>query len=113
MTYYSLPRSVVRASRDELSWSLLQYVSGSVTKTSVVEFTSFLVFLTQLYNEKEPLPAPVKGTNMGVSARALAAAAAFVVVRCRADAEQVKKLTIREAFTRPKSFPISLYLPFV
>jgi len=86
---YRLPPNIVRLGRHELSWCLLQYISGSVGKMPLPEFAAVLALLTEMYNEKDALPLPQKGSDGAAHARVFAAAAVFVVVHNRVEAEEV------------------------
>ncbi len=44
--------------REELSWALLQYISGSIGKNPITEFACALKLYRALYWEKEPIPPP-------------------------------------------------------
>ncbi len=68
--------------RDETMWTLLQYISGSIGKNSLTEFTCVLKLLRVLYWELDPLPAP--DISRPDSVRALAGAAILFMLRNKA-----------------------------
>ena len=81
--HLSLATSEIGCSgRDELMWTLLQYISGSIAKNTFTDFLPILK-LFFLYDELEPLPVPdVKSKDC---ARKLAAAAIYIHLQKKAQ----------------------------
>ncbi|TRY72734.1 hypothetical protein TCAL_11188 [Tigriopus californicus] len=65
----------LKEGRDDLMWSLLQFISGSIAKNTTSEFVPVLRLLS-LYDENEPLPVP--DTTMPCCIRKFAATAVYI-----------------------------------
>jgi hypothetical protein len=63
--------------RDDLMWSLLQFISGSIAKNSTEEFVPVLGLLNVLYFE-DSVPLPVPDTTKQESVKKLAATAIYI-----------------------------------
>lgn len=80
----------LRKGRNDLMWSLLQYISGSIQRNALSNFLPILKLYDILYNEKEPLPVPdVKHPS---STKKIAATCIYIHLLKKA---QLENLTMR------------------
>lgn len=77
----------LRKGRDDLCWSLLQYISGSIQRNALSNFLPVLKLYDILYNEKEPLPVPdVKHPS---STKKIAATCIYIHLLKKAQLENI------------------------
>lgn len=86
----------LRRGRDDLMWSLLQYISGSIQRNPLSNFLPVLKLFDILYNEKEPLPVP--DVKLASSTKKIAATCIYIHL--------LKKAQLENAALRP--IPVAL-----
>lgn len=77
----------LRKGRDDLMWSLLQYISGSIQRNALSNFLPVLKLYDVLYNEKEPLPLP--DVKLASSTKKIAATCIYIHLLKKAQLENV------------------------
>jgi mediator of RNA polymerase II transcription subunit 23 len=77
----------LRKGRDDLMWSLLQYISGSIQRNALSNFLPVLKLYDILYTEKEPLPVP--DVKLSSSTKKIAATCIYIHLLKKAQLENV------------------------
>ncbi len=93
--------------RGDLFWCLMQYISGSITKNPVADFSSVLRLFSLLYGE-EPKPLPVPDLSRPESVRELAAATLFTLLRNKAEQQGEAKGLMSGKFLMGYPIPLAL-----
>lgn len=94
----------LRKGRDHLMWVLLQYISGSIQKTPLVDFLPFLKLHDLLYPEKDPLPVP--DITKSISTHGFAISSIWVSLIKKAESDPQK-------LTRPIPNCLKLHIEFL
>jgi len=77
----------LRKGRDDLMWTLLQYISGSIQRNALSNFLPVLKLYDVLYNEKEPLAVPE--VKLASSTKKIAATCIYIHLLKKAQLENI------------------------
>ena len=91
LLHEKLAERKLRKGRDQLMWVLLQYISGSIQKNSLVEFLPLLRLYDLLYPERDPLPVPDFTRPICVHQMAAACIWIHIVKKAQTEEEERKK----------------------
>jgi mediator of RNA polymerase II transcription subunit 23 len=97
-----LAKMNLRKGRDDLMWSLLQYISGSIQRNALSNFLPVLKLYDVLFNEKEPLPVP--DVKLPSSTKKIAATCIYIHLLKKAQLENVNLRPIPIALKKHYEF---------